>query len=364
MDSVDGLLLLQRDHDMAVRLFHPFTGDIVELPSLATLVPHVKALVNPVDAAMMKEEHFMGYARSVCAAVSLGPDDDGVVTVMLALTNPFTPRVAFATSEDQQWSLANWEFNHSMRMLSLQGKLYFLNYRSQLLRVDPPQHVGKKKKGSPHTPPSLPPPKLVATCSLAMFKIRPPMYLAECDSEILLLGRTRIDSDTDDSSRITIYRLVDIILGRITPLDSIGDNSLFVYNYRSICVSSKAHPSICGDSVVCFHPLLKGLGQYHLGSSTSTAIDGDFSNGPIPSPYSLINHIFTCCHRRYWNKGRIYLQRVNPTWGAKSKWRVGVQQHINIMAWLIAGGHAILHISHFTLSRAALFCCGCLLEYV
>ncbi|CAN6344500.1 unnamed protein product [Urochloa humidicola] len=38
MDSVDGLLLLQRDHDMAVRLFHPFTGDIVELPSLATLV--------------------------------------------------------------------------------------------------------------------------------------------------------------------------------------------------------------------------------------------------------------------------------------------------------------------------------------
>ncbi|KAK8450070.1 hypothetical protein SEVIR_7G304850v4 [Setaria viridis] len=52
MDSVDGLLLLQRDHDMAVRLLHPFTGDVVELPSLATLLAQLRALFHPVEVAL------------------------------------------------------------------------------------------------------------------------------------------------------------------------------------------------------------------------------------------------------------------------------------------------------------------------
>lgn len=39
VDSVDGLLVLLRIQDRAVRLLHPFTGDIVELPPLATVFP-------------------------------------------------------------------------------------------------------------------------------------------------------------------------------------------------------------------------------------------------------------------------------------------------------------------------------------
>jgi hypothetical protein len=38
LDSVDGLLLLQRDEDTVVRLLHPFTSDIADLPPLATLM--------------------------------------------------------------------------------------------------------------------------------------------------------------------------------------------------------------------------------------------------------------------------------------------------------------------------------------
>lgn len=37
LDSVCGLLLLQRDKDTAIRLLHPFIRDIVELPRLTTL---------------------------------------------------------------------------------------------------------------------------------------------------------------------------------------------------------------------------------------------------------------------------------------------------------------------------------------
>jgi hypothetical protein len=38
LDSVDGLLLMQRDKDTAIRLLHPFTGDTAELPPLITLL--------------------------------------------------------------------------------------------------------------------------------------------------------------------------------------------------------------------------------------------------------------------------------------------------------------------------------------
>ncbi|KAF7069630.1 hypothetical protein CFC21_075235 [Triticum aestivum] len=34
LDSIDGILLLQRDHDTAARLLNPLTGDIVDFPHL------------------------------------------------------------------------------------------------------------------------------------------------------------------------------------------------------------------------------------------------------------------------------------------------------------------------------------------
>lgn len=47
LDSVDGILLLQRDQDTAILLLHPFTGDIVDLPQLATLLPCVTLSLLP-----------------------------------------------------------------------------------------------------------------------------------------------------------------------------------------------------------------------------------------------------------------------------------------------------------------------------
>ncbi|RCV31868.1 hypothetical protein SETIT_6G212400v2 [Setaria italica] len=41
LDSIDDNLLLQRDPDTTIRLLHPFTGDILDFPSLETLLPWV-----------------------------------------------------------------------------------------------------------------------------------------------------------------------------------------------------------------------------------------------------------------------------------------------------------------------------------
>lgn len=45
IDSVDGLLVLLREEDTAIRLLHPFTGDIAEFPPLATLLPRLAPAV-------------------------------------------------------------------------------------------------------------------------------------------------------------------------------------------------------------------------------------------------------------------------------------------------------------------------------
>jgi len=75
LDSVDGVLLLQRDRDTAIRLLHPFTGDVAEFPPLETLLPHVEPWLLG---------NKWGYLRDIHAAcISVGAD--GVVKVMMSL---------------------------------------------------------------------------------------------------------------------------------------------------------------------------------------------------------------------------------------------------------------------------------------
>ncbi|KAK3119484.1 hypothetical protein QOZ80_9AG0671190 [Eleusine coracana subsp. coracana] len=299
MDSVDGLLLLQRDHDMAVRLFHPFTRDIVELPSLTTLRPQLTPLFNPVERALMTEVEFLQIMRQVCTAVSFNPDPaaDGVVTVMLAFKTDLVQWVAFATSEDQRWALSSWQTTtHRSQILSFQGKIYFLT-NSRVWMVEPPPQRRRLRNDDCHhqstmASSSLNPPKLIATCPWD--EIRPPFFMAECDSEILLVSRTK-----HSRCQVQVHRLADLILlgGSSVPLTSIGGNSLFLWQ-RNICVSSKAHPTIAADSLVLMDPSFKHIGQYHLTNHTwSLATDGNILDGPIPSPYTLIHHIYSCCDR-------------------------------------------------------------------
>ncbi|KAF8702428.1 hypothetical protein HU200_032804 [Digitaria exilis] len=125
MDSVDGLLVLFRERDTAVRLLHPFTGDIVEFPPLATLVPQI--------------------------------------------------------AERQQWNLSSWRYESvSSPPFSFRGKLYVAHPvlfcdHIHIHQIDPPV-----KDCEPQ------PPKLIAT--LPKGNLVNPVHMVECDSEILVLG--------------------------------------------------------------------------------------------------------------------------------------------------------------------------------
>jgi hypothetical protein len=109
---------------------------------------------------------------------------------MLAFRNVF--RVAVATPEDRRWI---------MSLISSQGRMYVVDVMDGIYQMDAPL---------PHE--ELQPPKLIVTCPKDI--LCSPLYLAECDSEILVVGH-------NDFSRrkLLVYRLADLECFLQTPED-------------------------------------------------------------------------------------------------------------------------------------------------
>uniref|UniRef100_A0ACD5WA40 Uncharacterized protein n=1 Tax=Avena sativa TaxID=4498 RepID=A0ACD5WA40_AVESA len=285
LDSVDGLLLLQRDHDAAVFLLHPFTGDLAELPPLSTLLPQLQSYRSSFCV-----DNWFFISLGMLATVSCDADA-GTITVMILFYR--VKVLAFATTKDKQWTLPSWDVPPYAAPLAFHGKIYMVQYPtydgSLVFQIDPPPQAG--------LPP--PPPKLVATCPVE--ELYDGYHLVECDSKILLAGYT-------DSSRsaVVIYKLEDIMLERFVPVTSIGDHALFLLN-TSLSVSTKATPTVMAETVVFEGPSTEPMYmQYHLGTGTwCPAVDESGARGYDPGPRSLIQHIITCCIRSAWNKGLI-----------------------------------------------------------
>jgi hypothetical protein len=284
LDSVDGLLILQRDEDTVIRVLHPFTGDIAELPPLATLLTQLDGFVNGVP----ESERWYFIRDSICASVSCNA---GRITVMLAFRH--LCRVAFATSQDRNWTMTSWEVPRNVRPLSFRGKLYMVHsssamVTSQVLQID---HPLQEEMGLGFRQPA--PPRLVASCPPD--NLCYPAYLVECDSEILVVGHS------DRSfSHVIVYKLADLMLGRFIPITSIGDRALFV-GQRSLSVSSKSLPTIMAETVICTHPRTHAFAQYQLGTDIwSRPIDECALDGFAPGPCSLIHHVLSCCIRNVW----------------------------------------------------------------
>jgi hypothetical protein len=309
VDSPEGLLLLQRDADTAVRLLHPFTGDICELPPLTSLIPQLDHLTDHrprLDADVHKVQSF----GKISAAVAVAPTT-GTVTVLLA--HEHICRFAHASTGDRRWTLTSWSENRVARTLGFRGSLYLAFWgheESSILRLAPPPLAEDDDSVE------LLPPRTIATVPSKLM-ILP--QLVECDSEILVVGSTDISR-----SQLVVVRLADLVLGEsAVPLTSIDDHCLF-FGMRSLAVSSKGLPSVSGNSIILCDSIKDRLMQYSLDHGTlSPACDGDIVKSPPPCPHSIVHHLVTCCYRYFWNKGLIYCSRTKPTWGKKRKWRLG-----------------------------------------
>lgn len=311
LDSVDGLLVMHRDEDTAIRIFHPFTGDVVDLPRLVTLVPQI----NPGLPGAFHHVHKFYYLRGVCTSLSVSAA--GVITILLALHRMGC--VAYATSRDQQWHLSTWSLSYNTP-LSFQGKLYIvrmsftLEENSDIFQVDPPQDDHVVGSGSS----LLPEPKLVAT--IPTETLTRPIFLVECDSQILVTGYT--DSSW---SHMLIHRLADITSEKLIPVRSIGDKTLFLNHVRSLSVSCNGPlPTVVSNTIVQASLTNGSLTEYNLSTDAwSRPMDGCILSGPVFGPCCLVYHIYTCCIREYWNKGQLCNRKKACNWRVKGKWRSG-----------------------------------------
>jgi hypothetical protein len=139
------------------------------------------------------------------------------------------------------------------------------------------------------------PPKLIATCNAV--ELYSPVFLVECDSEILVIGYSDVVR-----AKMLVYRLRDLVMGRDVPVTSIGDKAIFLQR-RTLVASAKALPTVVGDTITCFHPMKYCLSQYDLSSgSWSPAMDqcSLLRAGTEQGPCSFVHHIFTCCCPRQW----------------------------------------------------------------
>uniref|UniRef100_A0A0E0CU17 KIB1-4 beta-propeller domain-containing protein n=1 Tax=Oryza meridionalis TaxID=40149 RepID=A0A0E0CU17_9ORYZ len=309
LDSVDGILLLRRDHDTAIRLLHPFTGDILDFPPLETLRRYVssKLVGDKWD-----------YIRRIGAA-SISVSADQVVSLMM--WSPGMVQVAFATSGEQQWRASSWYFNQIFSPLAFQGKLYMVRHHltygePEILQIDPPQLEGTEFW--------LPPPTLIAKCPANTANTsgsRFSYHLVECDSEVLVIALS-----TGIHRKISVYRLADFMLGRRTlRVTCIGGNALFI-GKRNLCVSSKAFPTVVGDTIVFHHYQQGYLAQYHLAAAhyyqhQMERLQNMLYQALVPS-FTISTHVAFVNNGR--NKGHIRFQGLlTINWRVKRKWRSG-----------------------------------------
>ncbi|SPT21129.1 unnamed protein product [Triticum aestivum] len=272
LDSANGLLLLQRKSQdtSAIRVLHPFTGDFVELPPLMSLV---RANLDMSDGTGRVD------FRSV---TSISVTVDGFVAVMIKLYN--ISRVFFATTKDQHWSVSTWNIGWYSETISSQGKLFVLDsptthHREQhILQIDPPRLDHHAMSSY------LLPPRLIATCPTN--KISAMFYMEECVSEILVIGH---DANPLFKGRMLVYKVADLIMGKVVPVTSIEGNTLFttidhgisiddddisVYVRETIAVSYKVIPTAVGDTIVRRRHLKDNSPLYYDLSS------GEWSQGP------------------------------------------------------------------------------------
>ncbi|KAL6613876.1 hypothetical protein ACP70R_036146 [Stipagrostis hirtigluma subsp. patula] len=301
LDSVDGLLVLHRDRDTAIRILNPFTGDVAELPPVAPILPGPRTESHGHDVA---KNSLSWLSNSFHATVAVSAA--GEITVMLLLA--VLRRVAYATAGDQRWALSAWEHQLSCPM-SFQGKLYAMHFsnhqktRIGIYKLEPPRPDAAEGSRSLR----LPSPEKIAECT-AESATAYNFQLVECGSELMLVCYS-----DGSRSHVLVHRLSDLAIGKFAPLTSIGGHALFFEQRRCVCVSPNEElPSVSGDSIICLllhgtsvskRDLLIYVAQYHLGNGAwSPPRDEDDFWGPSSDSHMLLHQMCFCCYRDRWNQ--------------------------------------------------------------
>lgn len=275
----DGLVILLHKRKTTVRVLHPFTRGMVDLPPLAP--------------AFQKAVKDRGSLLHMSAFVCSSP------------TAPFSVVAHFPWKPVALWTQPGrvaWEFiRHGLEIqniLPFQGMLFAtVKSTKQIVMVYPPRKFSLA----------------YALDSLATQKIWCE-YLVEFAGRMMLVVQHRtseVDARAWASCAFKVFE-VDIRGKKLLPIFSLGDHALFLHTDRCLCISTMNLPSIYSNSVyftlprrpVVTQSLLTGLSEDL--SAMCQIHDMEEKIQPSVRPFTIADHLLTYCHHLEWAWGLMF----------------------------------------------------------
>ncbi|XBH69958.1 hypothetical protein VPH35_097722 [Triticum aestivum] len=286
----DGLLVLLHKRTTAVRVLHPFTRAVLDLPPIA---PTFRVVAGSRDSLL----------RMNAAVCMNAPTRDYSIDVVAWF--PGTNAVLWAKP-----SYANWDAIYLdvelQSVLLFRGRLYATTWTSaNILQVYPPSKC---------FPVDTPIPDEFGNPSSCRY------FLVESNGRMLLAVRHYVY--TANAPSFTAFKIFTVDLDRrqLTPVSSIGDRALILGQDRCLSVSASHFPSISGNSVYCsYYRYSSEFGvQLHSLSSGSTEapsawnlLRDDMEMIASARPFTIADHLVTYCNHLEWARGLMFHEYHN-----------------------------------------------------
>ncbi|XP_071681459.1 uncharacterized protein [Lolium perenne] len=276
-----GLLILVNKRTIAIRVLHPFTRVVVDLPSL----------VPVFHDAVSNRNSVLGMHAAVCSA--------SATSIAVVVWFPSTAVVLGA-----EVGRPTWEVLHRglfLRcVLPFQGRLYAtMGCSREIMQLYP---------RSPH-------PVLARVPDDFGDPRQCKYFLVECRGQVLLaVHHSTARPCGADPFHQNAYKLfaLDIDHGKLIPVSCLGGHALFLNGDRCLSVLASDLPSVSCNSI--YHTLRGRPVVVHsvsTGFSEQLAVSCQIHDGkdrirPSVRPFTIVDHLLTYCHPHEWTKGLMF----------------------------------------------------------
>ncbi|KAK1619669.1 hypothetical protein QYE76_025186 [Lolium multiflorum] len=282
----DGLLILVHKRTTMVRVLHPFTRVVVDLPSLA-----------PVYHELVRQKKLLDMNAAVCSSASSATSI--AVVVWFLCTN-----VALAADPNSDWEVLHRGL-YVRSTLPFQGRLYATSLCSnKILQLYPPprQEAGSVVVG--HVP-------------YFADRVDCDFLLIESGGKMLLvIQHPDPGTNSFDWLRLLAFKLYEVDVNshrcKLIPVNSLGDRALFLSGDRCLSVSASDLPTLSSNSIyfslpqdpIVMHSLGTGLSE--LLAESCQIHDRKDRIRPSVRPFTIADHLITYCNPREWSKGLMF----------------------------------------------------------
>jgi hypothetical protein len=280
----DGLILLLDTCTAFLRVLHPFTRVVVQLPSLSRFFHLVLS-----KQASFKMDTFVWLNAAVCVA---SPSSIAVVVWF-----PNMPVVICAEPSSEHWGILHSHIQFT-NTLPFSGRLYGVTRAGrQLVQIYPllRKHVNPvvaevpKDLGHPQN------------CCY---------YLVESMGAMVVAVVHKISGGS--SCAFTVFK-VDLQSQELTRVPNLRDQALFLNNDRCLSISANNFPSISSNSIYialpkAYKPVVHSLndGSFERLSKLCREHDRPDMIRMYVRPFTLADHLLTYCHHREWTRGLMF----------------------------------------------------------